>query len=89
MRAHVHDDAHGRTVATYVYPAAGADARVIAALRAFAAGPAGGVVTGAPVLEGTLLSLLSRDTLRVTVASALAVALLLASTTVAGARGSR
>jgi predicted RND superfamily exporter protein len=51
---------------------------VVAALRAFAAGPAGGVVTGAPVLEGTLLALLSHDTVRVTVASALAVALLLA-----------
>ena len=38
----------------------------IAALRAFAAGPAGGVVTGAPVLEGTLLTLLAHDTLRVT-----------------------
>ncbi len=78
VRAHLHDDARGRTVATYVYPAAGADARVIAALRAFAAGPAGGIVTGAPVLEGTLLALLSRDTVRVSAASALAVALLLA-----------
>jgi len=78
VRAHVHDDAHGRTVATYVYPAAGADARVVAALREFAAGPTGGVVTGAPVLEGILLSLLQRDTMRVTGASALAVALLLA-----------
>ncbi|HEY2743767.1 MAG TPA: MMPL family transporter, partial [Polyangia bacterium] len=78
VRAHVHDDARGRSVATYVYPAAGADARVIAALRAFAAGPVGGVVTGAPVLEGTLLALLSRDTVRVSAASALAVALLLA-----------
>jgi uncharacterized protein len=78
LRAHVHDDARGSTVATYVYPAPGAEARVIAALRAIAAGPAGGVVTGAPVLEGTLLSLLERDTVRVTVASALAVALLLA-----------
>jgi len=78
VRAHVHDDASGRTVATYVYPAAGADAQVLEALRAFARGPTGGVVTGAPVLEGSLLALLQRDTLRVTVASALAVALLLA-----------
>ncbi len=77
VRAHVHDDARGRTVATYVYPAPGADARVIAALRSFARGPAGGVVTGAPVLEGSLLALLTRDTWRVTIASALAVALLL------------
>ena len=78
VRAHVHDDAHGRTVATYVYPAPRADAQVLAALRAFSQGAAGGVVTGAPVLEGSLLALLQRDTLRVTVASALAVALLLA-----------
>ena len=78
VRAHVHDDARGRTIATYVYPAAGAEARVIAALRAFAGGPAGGIVTGAPVLEGTLHALLSRDTVRVSLASALAVALLLA-----------
>ena len=78
VRAHVHDDARGRTVATYVYPAVGAEARVIVALRDFARGPAGGIVTGAPVLEGTLLSLLEHDTVRVTVASALAVALLLA-----------
>ncbi|MCU1278413.1 MAG: superfamily exporter, partial [bacterium] len=77
VRAHVHDDVRGRTVATYVYPAAGADAKVAEALAAFARGPAGGVVTGAPVLEETLLSLLRRDTLRVTLASALAVALLL------------
>jgi predicted RND superfamily exporter protein len=78
VRAHVHDDARGRTVATYVYPAPRADAQVLAALRAFSQGAAGGVVTGAPVLEGSLLALLQRDTLRVTVASALAVALLLA-----------
>ncbi len=78
VRAHVHDDAHGRTVATYVYPAPGAEPQLLAALRAFARGPAGGIVTGAPVLEGSLLALLQRDTLRVTVASAIAVALLLA-----------
>lgn len=78
VRAHVHDDAGGRTVATYVYPAPGKDGAVVAALRAFAVkSGTGGVVTGAPVLEGTLLSLLSRDTLVVTIASALAVALLL------------
>ncbi|MGZ3442711.1 MAG: MMPL family transporter, partial [Polyangia bacterium] len=80
VRAHVHDDATApprRTVATYVYPAAGVDAKVVDALRAFARGPAGGVVTGAPVLEETLRSLLSRDTFKVTLASTLAVALLL------------
>jgi predicted RND superfamily exporter protein len=78
VRAHVHDDARGRTVATYVYPAPGKEPQVIAALQAFARGPAGGVVTGAPVLEEVLHALLVRDTTRVTVASALAVALLLA-----------
>lgn len=78
VRAHIHDDDAGRTVATYVYPNPGAEPRLIAALRQTAATPAGGVVTGAPVLEGTLLDLLRRDTLEVTVVSALAVALLLA-----------
>jgi len=78
VRAHVHDDARGRTIATYVYPANGAEPRLVDALRAFARGPAGGVVTGAPVLEGTLLALLTHDTWRVTIASAVAVALLLA-----------
>lgn len=77
VRAHVHDDG-GRTVATYVYPPAGAEARTVAALDTIARSPAGGVVTGAPVLEETLRALLERDTARVTLASALAVALLLA-----------
>lgn len=78
LRAHVHDAGARRTIATYVYPARGAEARVIAAMQAFARGPAGGVVTGAPLLEGALLSLLARDTVRVTAASAAAVLLLLA-----------
>ncbi len=78
VRAHVHDDAAGRAVATYVYPAPEREAAVIAALQAFARGPADGVVTGAPVLEEALLSLLQRDTLHVTLVSGLAVALLLA-----------
>jgi hypothetical protein len=78
VRAHVHDAAAGRAVATYVYPAPERETTVIAALRAFARGPAGGVVTGAPVLEKALLSLLQRDTLHVTLVSGLAVGLLLA-----------
>jgi predicted RND superfamily exporter protein len=78
VRAHVHDDAAGRSVATYIYPAPGQEAAVIAELQAFARGPAGGVVTGAPVLENVLVRLLEHDSLRVTVVSAVAVALLLA-----------
>jgi predicted RND superfamily exporter protein len=78
VRAHIHDDAHGRTVASYIYPPSGAETRTIAALDQIARGPADGVVTGAPVLEGTLRALLEHDTVRVSVASALAVALLLA-----------
>jgi predicted RND superfamily exporter protein len=78
VRAHVHDDPGRRTIATYVYAAPGQEDAVIAALQAFARGPAGGVVTGAPVLEEVLHSLLVRDTLRVSAASALLVALLFA-----------
>src|SRR5262249_20355088 len=80
VRAHVHDDTAARTVATYVYPAPGQEAAVIAELQRLARdahGP-GGVVTGAPVLEEVLVTMLEHDSLRVTVASALAVALLLA-----------
>jgi predicted RND superfamily exporter protein len=78
VRAHVHDDAEQRSIVTYVYPAPGAEAELTAALRQQASGPLGGLVTGAPVLETALHALLTRDTVRVTAASAVAVALLLA-----------
>src|SRR5262249_4298322 len=77
VHAHIHDDAPGRTIATYVYPAAGAEAQVVAEMRRFSAGPTGGVVTGAPVLESVLRALLERDTLGVSAVRAVAVAVLL------------
>jgi predicted RND superfamily exporter protein len=79
VRAQVHASATGVTIASYAYAAPGMEARVAAALRTFAASAhVDGTVTGAPVLEGALLALLEGDTLRVTVVSAVAVALLLA-----------
>jgi predicted RND superfamily exporter protein len=80
VRAHVRDEPDGRRlVATYVYPADGeAGARALDDMRHFAAGPADGVVTGSPVLEGVLRRIVERDTIKVTVASAILVALLLA-----------
>jgi predicted RND superfamily exporter protein len=77
IRAHVHDDPTHRLLALYVYAAPGAQERVAAALRAFAQSD-GAIITGAPILEDTLHGILSSDTLRVTVISAGAVALLLA-----------
>lgn len=76
LRALVHDRDGQRTVASYAYPAPGAEARAIAALQAFAQAH-GGVVTGAPVLERVLLSLLKRDTVVVTATSGALVMLLL------------
>jgi uncharacterized protein len=78
VRAHVHDDPGRRTIATYIYPAPGHEADAILALQRFAHSPAGGVVTGAPVLEEVLVTLLERDSLRVTAVGGVAVALLLA-----------
>ncbi len=91
VHAHVHDDSTGRRVATFLYPAEDArGAEAISRLRQFAAGtvdqpPAGptpggvggGVITGTSLIEGELRSIVVRDTLEVTVASALSVLLLL------------
>ena len=49
----------------------------VAALQAIAAGPAGGSLTGLPLLETQLRELLARDLVRITAASLFAVALLL------------
>jgi predicted RND superfamily exporter protein len=78
VHAHVHDDAGGRRVATFIYPKPGEEgARAIAEMRQFAAGPAGGVVTGTIILEDVLRQIVERDTRRVTLAStALVIALL-------------
>jgi predicted RND superfamily exporter protein len=72
VRAHVRDLAGGRRmVATYLYPA---DARAVEELRQ----SPDGAITGAPVLEEVLRRIVEHDTLLVSAASALAVALLLA-----------
>jgi uncharacterized protein len=79
VRGQVHSSPAGTTIASYAYASPGMEARVAEALRDF--GRAHGLdaaVTGAPVLEGALVSLLAGDTVRVTAVSAFAVALLLA-----------
>jgi predicted RND superfamily exporter protein len=77
VHAHIHDGPDGRRVATFLYPAQ--DEAAISALRQFAASsPAGGVVTGTQLIEKQLRHIVERDTLQVTVTSALAVLLLLA-----------
>jgi predicted RND superfamily exporter protein len=79
VRAQVHTTPTGVTVASYAYAAPGMEGRVTAALREFGAtAHVAGTITGAPVLEGALHALIESDTLRVTAASAFAVALLLA-----------
>jgi predicted exporter len=78
VRTQVSDGAGGRRVATFFFPPDGDDGRARAALESFARGPAGGVVTGVPVLEEALHRAVARDTIRVSVVSVLAIALLLA-----------
>jgi len=78
LRNHLHDGADVRSVATFLFPATDRTAEVRAALEPFTRSPAGGVVTGAPVLEEVLREIVIRDTVRVTIVSALGVALLLA-----------
>lgn len=77
-RNHLHDGPDGRSVATFLFPATDRTSDVRAALQPFARGPAGGVVTGAPVLEEVLREIVIHDTIRVTAVSAFGVALLLA-----------
>jgi predicted RND superfamily exporter protein len=78
VRNNLSDSDDGRSVATFLFPAADRAAELRAALPSVTASPAGGVVTGAPVLEEVLREIVIRDTVRVTAASALGVALLLA-----------
>jgi predicted RND superfamily exporter protein len=78
-RSHVADPPSGRLVALYLF--APADEKIkdtLQALLAFASGPAGGALTGLPLLEDELRKLLQADLLRVTAASLLAVVVLLA-----------
>lgn len=77
---HVQDLSEARLVATYLFPVTERLAEAQAALATVAAAPEGhgaGQLTGFPVLEQTLHELLSRDLLRVTLASVAAVTLLL------------
>ena len=75
---HIYDDPDGsRRVATFLYTSADHGDEAREALRAFARGPAGGVVTGSPVLETVLRTIVVHDTIKLTIVSALGVALLL------------
>jgi predicted RND superfamily exporter protein len=79
VRNHVHDEPDGtRRVATFFFPAATEVLTARADLRAVAHGPAGGIVTGTPILEEALRKIVVHDTIEVTVVSALGVMLLLA-----------
>ncbi len=79
LRNHVHDEAGQRRVATFFFPAAGDQSlQARAALRAFAHGPGGGVVTGTPILEEALRTIVVHDTILVTIVSSAGVMLLLA-----------
>ncbi len=67
-----------RLVALFLFAAADETlAPTLAALQEIAAGPAGGALTGLPLLEDQLRTLLRRDLRRITALSVLAVALLL------------
>ena len=84
VRSHVADlpaDAAGparRLVALFLFAAADESLdSTLAALHEIAAGPAGGALTGLPLLEEQLRTLLSRDLRRITWMSVVAVALLL------------
>lgn len=67
-----------RLVALFLFAAADETlAPTLAALQEIAAGPAGGTLTGLPLLEDQLRTLLRRDLRRITGLSVLAVALLL------------
>lgn len=79
VRSHVADlpDGH-RLVAVYLFAPADENlGAAVTALRQFAAGPAGGALTGLPLLEDELRRLLTGDLMRVTGASLLGVVLLL------------
>jgi predicted RND superfamily exporter protein len=75
VHSHVHDEKELRRVATFLYPPEDS-AETIRQLRQFAAGGKG-VVTGTHLIEGQLRQIVQKDTLRVTVASAISVLLLL------------
>ena len=69
---HVHDEASGRVVATFLYPAPERSDEAIAALTKFAEAH-GDRLTGVPILEEVLHDVVARDTVRVTAASVVLV----------------
>ncbi len=74
VRSHVADNEAGRFLALYLFAPADKNLQMtLTALRRFASGPTGGMLTGLPLLEEELRSLLETDLLRVTLASLLAV----------------
>jgi len=76
---HVHDEADGsRRVATFLYTNPDRSDEVTEALRAFARGPAGGVVTGSPIVESVLRRIVIHDTIQISIVSAVGIAILLA-----------
>jgi predicted RND superfamily exporter protein len=78
LRNHVQDTTEGRRVATFLFPQAGAQGlEARDALIGFSHGPAGGVVTGVPILEEVLRSIVVHDTIRVTVVSVVGIMLLM------------
>lgn len=84
VRSHVADlptaapEPARRLVALFLFAAADESLdSTVAALQEIAAGPAGGALTGLPLLEEQLRTLLSRDLRRITGLSVVAVALLL------------
>jgi predicted RND superfamily exporter protein len=78
VRAHFKEAGGRAWITTFLYPAQGRAAEALSAVRALAAqAPGDGVPTGEPVLEEALRRVVERDTVRVTAASVVAVALLL------------
>ena len=77
-RMQVSDRDGVRRVATFLFPVENDAGALRAAAEHFAAGPAGGVVTGLPILEEELHYIVVHDTITTTAVSMFAVALLLA-----------
>lgn len=79
LQAHVAQADGAVRIATYLYPAPGQAAPARAALEQFTREHTAGVLTGPAVLEDVLRSVVVHDTAKVTAASSLLVALLLAA----------
>jgi predicted exporter len=80
VRLHLHRAPSETRIASYLYPVVGArEAEALAAIEAIAKGPAGGVVTGKPLVEPALREAAERDLLHATLLAALLVACLVAA----------